>query len=166
MDPVLSRLDMKKTAHGKELSCTSCHSSHTFDIKYAAVDACLTCHDDQHSIEYKNSKHFKLWYKEVNGQSDSNTGVSCATCHLPRKEIRYETGQFVLSEHNQNNNLRPNEKMLRSVCMQCHGLEFSIDSLADRKLVDKNFSSKPDIHINSLDLVRQRKDLKKNIEGM
>ncbi len=166
MTPGQARLEMKKTAHAKELSCTSCHSAHQFDKQHAAVDACLTCHDDKHSNQYKNSKHFDLWLKEVNGQSAVNTGVSCATCHLPRKEHKQESGVFVYSEHNQNDNLRPNEKMLRSVCMNCHGLEFSIDSLADRKLVETNFSSKPDIHIKSLDLVKERQDLKKDIEGM
>ncbi len=166
MTPGQARLDMKKNAHDRELSCTSCHGSHQFDKKHAAVDGCLACHDDKHSNQYKQSKHFTLWHKEVTGQAEANTGVSCATCHLPRKQSRHENGTFVSSEHNQNDNLRPNEKMLRSVCMQCHGLEFSIDSLADRKLIEKNFSSKPDVHIKSLDLVRQRKDLKKDIEGM
>ena len=72
----------------------------------------------------------------------------------------------MVAEHNQNDNLRPNEKMLRSVCMLCHGLGFSIDALADSKLIENNFSGKPGIHIESLDLVKKRLDLKKDIQGM
>ena len=166
MTPAMAQMPMKKSAHGKELSCVSCHSAHRFDTQHASVDACLGCHDDKHSKSYKESLHFELWYREINGQANKNTGVSCATCHLPRRIIKNDYGDFVIAEHNQNDNLRPNEKMLRSVCMQCHGLGFSIDALADRALVDKNFSAKPGVHIDSLDLVKKRLDLKKDIEGM
>ena len=166
MTPALARSVMKDTAHDKELTCISCHSSHRFDTRHAAVEACLDCHDDQHSNAYKQSPHFKLWHKEITGKSEINTGVSCATCHLPRKDIKRDGKRLVISQHNQNDNLRPNEKMLRSVCMQCHGLGFSIDALADRKLIEKNFSGKPDVHIESLDMVKKRLDLKKDVEGM
>ena len=50
--------------------------------------------------------------------------------------------------------------------MQCHGLGFSIDALADRELVEKNFSEKPDVHIESLDMVKKRRGLKKDVDGM
>jgi len=166
MTPAMARSEMKKNAHDRELSCVSCHSAHRFDTRHAAVDACMGCHDDRHTNAYKQSAHFDLWYREVNGQAAKNTGVSCATCHLPRKEVKHEGNTFVVAEHNQNDNLRPNEKMLRSVCMQCHGTGFSIDALADRQLVEKNFSGKPGAHIESLDLVKKRLDLKKDIEGM
>ena len=166
MTPAMARSEMKKTAHAKELSCVSCHSAHRFDTQHAAVEACMGCHDDKHTNAYKQSAHFDLWYQEVNGQAEKNTGVSCATCHLPRKDVKHDGKTFVVAEHNQNDNLRPNEKMLRSVCMQCHGVGFSIDALADRKLVEKNFSGKPGAHIESLDLVKKRLDLKKDIEGM
>ncbi len=166
MTPGKARLDMKRTAHGDELSCVSCHSSHRFNTKDAAVEACLSCHDDQHSNSYKDSKHFNLWHKEIRGQAAENTGVSCATCHMPRKEVKHDGMKIIIAEHNQNDNLRPNEKMLRSVCMQCHGLGFSIDALADRELVEKNFSEKPDVHIESLDMVKKRLGLKKDVDGM
>lgn len=166
MNPGYARSEMKKTAHGKGLSCTSCHNSHKFETKHASVEACLSCHDDEHSRAYKKSKHFDLWHKETTGQTDVGTGVSCATCHLPRKQINIEGKKFISVEHNQNDNLRPNEKMLRSVCMQCHGLGFSIDALADPGLIKKNFSEKPDVHIESLDMVKKRLGLKKNVEGM
>ena len=33
--------------------------------------------------------------------------------------------------------------MLRTVCLQCHGLQFSMDALADRNLILSNFSGRP-----------------------
>ena len=48
-----------------------------------------------------------------------------------------------LVQHNQNDGLQPNEKMIRPVCMSCHGLGFSIDALAGKKVA-------------SLDMVRKR----------
>jgi hypothetical protein len=59
-------------------------------------------------------------------------------------------------QHNQNDNLRPNEKMLRPVCLNCHGLGFATDALADAKLVAGNFAGRPGVHIKSLDMVEKR----------
>lgn len=156
MTPAMALIPMKKAAHDKELSCVSCHSSHKFDVKHAAVEACLNCHDDGHSNAYKKSPHFIAWHKEVNGLSKPDTGVSCATCHMPRTEKEIAGKTMTLSEHNQNMNLRPNDKMLRSVCMSCHGLGFSIDALADKKLIDSNFNGTPSVHVESIDLVKTR----------
>ncbi|MEO1544245.1 MAG: NrfA- nitrite reduction protein, partial [Pseudomonadota bacterium] len=58
--------------------------------------------------------------------------------------------------HNQNFNLRPNEKMIRSVCMDCHGLGFSINALADPEAIKSNFSKRPSVHIESIDWVTKR----------
>ena len=69
--------------------------------------------------------------------------MSCANCHFPRKQIRMQGIERVLIEHNQNNNLRPNQKMIRSVCMNCHGYGFSLDSLSDAELIINNFMGKP-----------------------
>jgi len=55
-------------------------------------------------------------------------------------------------DHNQNATLSPNEKMIRPTCLHCHGLEFTIDSLADEKLIENNFKGKPLVHIPSIDL--------------
>ena len=46
-------------------------------------------------------------------------------------------------EHNQNNNLRPNQKMIRSVCMNCHGFSFSLNALSDRGSIANNFAGEP-----------------------
>jgi hypothetical protein len=59
-------------------------------------------------------------------------------------------------DHGQNDNLRPNEKMIRSVCLPCHGLGFTLDALADRTLIDANFAGKPRGHVRSLQMVGAR----------
>ena len=66
------------------------------------------------------------------GEGAANTGVSCATCHLPREPHREGDEEVVRVQHNQNDNRRPNEKMMRNVCLKCHGAQFSLDALADR----------------------------------
>jgi len=166
MKPSEARQPMRITSHDKELSCVSCHSSHKFDVQHASVEACLGCHNDTHSQSYKQSAHFNTWHKELNGQAEKNTGVSCASCHMPRQLKRVGEHEVVLVEHNQNLNLRPNEKMLRGVCMNCHGLAFSIDALADEKLIENNFKGMPSVHIESIDMVEDRlKKRKKPEEG-
>ena len=151
MTPKDARLPMKSSAAHKELNCISCHSDHRFDIKRAAVDACLNCHNDLHSLNYKNSPHFTYWQIDSFG-AKTGKGVSCATCHMPRVK---KNGKVVV-EHNQNATLRPNEKMIRTSCQKCHGLQFSIDSLADEKLILENFKGRPSKKIESLEWVKQR----------
>lgn len=163
MTPGMARLPMKPEAAHRELSCASCHAPHEFDTRKAAVDSCLACHNDAHSLAYTSSKHFQLWQNELNGDSSAGTGVSCATCHLPR-EIETSGGEpRVRVQHNQNLNLRPNEKMIRSVCLNCHGLAFSIDALADSELVRTNFTGQPARHIESIDMAQRRQmEIRKN----
>jgi len=155
MQPGFARQPMRKQAHDKKLNCISCHGSHKFDVSHAAVDACLSCHNDKHSLAYKSSAHYQLWLKAVNDQQPEETGVSCATCHMPRNTYRDSGKEIVFVLHNQNDNLRPNEKMIRSVCMNCHGLGFAIDSLADRSLVAGNFTGKPGKHIASIEMAQK-----------
>lgn len=156
MQPGMARLPMRVQSRGKQLGCMSCHSAHRFDTRHAAVDACLGCHADEHSLAYKSSPHYRLWLGETGGQGAPGTGVSCASCHLPRIEHAGEGETRILVQHNQNDNLRPNEKMLRSVCMNCHGLGFAIDALADAGLVRRNFDGRPAQHIESIDMALTR----------
>lgn len=157
MKPAMARLPMKAESAHRELSCVSCHGAHEFDSRRAAVESCLSCHNDSHSLAYKNSSHFTLWQDELAGKAPAGSGVSCATCHLPRETHQDGGTTRVLVQHNQNLNLRPNEKMIRSVCMECHGLAFSIDALADAALVRTNFIGRPASHIESIDLALRRK---------
>ena len=151
----LARQPMDPDSHAT-VTCVACHRAHRFDSRRAAVRACLGCHADEHSRAYPNSVHARLWQAERAGRGTAGSGVSCATCHLPRQALVDATGQRILVQHNQNLNLRPNQKMIRSVCMHCHGLGFSIDALADRDLVRKNFAGRPTRHLASLDMVEKR----------
>ncbi|MBI1313200.1 NrfA- nitrite reduction protein [bacterium] len=149
MQPSNARLPMKSSAAHESLTCNACHPAHRYDTAEAAVAACLKCHDDQHSREYAGSSHYRLWLAEVSGKAPAGSGVSCASCHLPRTE----DGR-VSVEHNQNANLRPKEKMVRSVCLNCHGLQFSLDALADPQLTANCYSTPPSVHVESLDMAQ------------
>jgi len=142
-------------ARDAQLSCTSCHGAHRFDTKKAAVEACTGCHRDGHTAAYERSPHHALWKKELAGELPPGSGVSCASCHLPRDEYRAPDldAKRVLVQHNQSDNLRPSEKMIRPVCMSCHGLGFSTDALADAKLVQDNFLGQPRARVKSLEMV-------------
>jgi hypothetical protein len=158
MTPSRARQPMQAKADDAELGCTSCHSAHRFDTRKAAVEGCTACHRDEHTAAYERSPHYLLWKKELAGEAPAGSGVSCASCHLPRIEHHApDSGaKRMLVQHNQNDNLRPNEKMIRPVCMSCHGLGFSIDALADRRLVQDNFLGQPRTHVKSTDMVVAR----------
>ena len=162
MTPGQARLPMKADAAHRELSCASCHGPHEYNTRTAAVDSCLSCHNDTHSLAYKSSPHYALWKAELDGDGLPGSGVSCATCHLPREAAGSDDTVTVRVQHNQNLNLRPNEKMIRTVCLECHGLGFSIDALADSALVRTNFVGRPAGHIESIDLaVKRQAEIKK-----
>ncbi len=154
--PAHARQPMRIRAMGKTLGCVSCHKAHRFDTRHAAVQACLGCHDDAHSRAYRTSPHARLWKAERTGRDAPGSGVSCATCHMPRETQRREGLTVVRVQHHQNGNLRPNEKMIRSVCMNCHGLGYSLDALASPTLVARNFSGRPYRHTRSLRMARAR----------
>ena len=157
MTPGEARLEMHAGAAHESLDCSACHSGHRFDTQFAAVDACLKCHADSHSVAYQDSSHFALWEDEASGAAEAGTGVSCATCHMPRLE---DDDDNVFVQHNQNNNLRPNEKMLREVCMDCHGMQFSMDALADTQTIAQCFAARSDQHVESIDMAKAWFDLK------
>lgn len=151
-----ARVPVKQSVNEKQLGCVSCHNSHEFDVKKAAVEACESCHADEHTKNYRQSSHYQLWRQEKAGHLAENSGVSCATCHLPAKLQSVNFSDAVATLHNQNSNLRPNEKMIRTVCLQCHSLAFSIDALADPDLIKSNFVGRPAQHIKSVDLATAR----------
>ena len=150
------------TKNEKRLSCTSCHSDHNFNVEYAAIDACLNCHEDNHSRNFKKTKHYASWLEVKNETLGENEGVTCATCHLSRKLVSENGVQRTLVQHNQNENLEPNEKMVRSVCMNCHGLQFSLESLMDEALIESNFNGVPTIKNEGFDMAAQREIDKRN----
>ncbi|OZG71159.1 hypothetical protein BTA51_22555 [Hahella sp. CCB-MM4] len=158
MTPAMGRLPFKTDALETELTCTTCHGAHRFDTWKAAVESCLGCHNDEHSRNYPDSPHATLRELEHQGLADPGTGVSCATCHMPRLESAGLGGEAIQVMHNQNDNLRPNEKMIRSVCMDCHGFPFSLDALADPELIRNNFKGQPAAHVESIDWATGRRE--------
>jgi len=155
MTPADARLPMQPDAKHSALTCTSCHGAHRFDTAAASVDACLGCHADEHSIAYVGSPHHRLWQQEQAGELPAGSGVSCATCHMPRVEFEPNAWmERILVQHNQSATLRPNEKMIRPACQHCHGLGFSIDALADPALIANNFRGRPAVHIESIDMAK------------
>lgn len=156
VSPSDSLMSFKEQSLGQHQSCNSCHDSHKPDRVFAAKDACLGCHNDEHTLAFESSPHGQLFNKAIAGVIPADEAVTCATCHMPREE-KLENGKKVIAvNHNQNHILRPNEKMIRPVCLQCHNLEFSIDALADEALIKSNFNGKPSIHIPSIDWAIKR----------
>jgi hypothetical protein len=152
MTPSQARLPMKQAAGAYEMTCNSCHKAHGYDTREAATEACLGCHDDEHSRSYPGSPHHLAWQREMSGEAATGSGVSCATCHMPRTE----RDDHLFVEHNQNANLRPNEKMIRSVCERCHGVPYAIDALADTELIRNNFRARPSRHVASVEMAKGR----------
>lgn len=155
------RLALSEDATNKAVNCNSCHEDHLFNTEKAAIDACLGCHEDEHSKGYRKSKHFKSYQLAQLKNSDTNSGVTCAGCHMPRIEIREHGEKRIFVDHNQNNTLRPNEKMVRTVCMNCHGLKFSLESLADADLINNNFVGLPKMENKGFAMAREREELKR-----
>ncbi|MDX5363184.1 MAG: cytochrome c3 family protein [Pseudazoarcus pumilus] len=157
MTPADARLPMKGDAAHFELGCTSCHGAHDFDTRRAAAEACMSCHNDEHTLAYRDSPHHALWQAELAGTAPAGSGVSCASCHMPRIEhIGDDFSRRTLVQHNQNATLFPASKMARSVCLNCHGLGFALDALADRQLAQRNFSGRPSTAVDSIRMAVER----------
>ena len=142
-----ARVPMRDDAAHLSLDCGTCHQPHPVDVERAAVEACMSCHDDPHTVAYVGSPHHGLWRAEIAGDAEPGSGVSCATCHMFKVERR----GAIFTSHNQSDGLRPSEKMIRPVCLDCHGLGFAIDALADEDLVAGNFKGQPTVHVESIE---------------
>lgn len=155
MTPGQARLSMNPAFRTVELTCSSCHGAHRFDSKRAALDACLRCHADDHSLAYRGSPHHATWAAEQTGEAAAGTGVSCATCHLPRETHAVDGEETTVVVHNPNHNLRPRTKMVREVCQSCHGLGFALAAIADESLIRSNFRGRPRGSLDTLDWARR-----------
>ena len=156
LTPGEARLPMNAHAAKFQLNCSSCHAAHRYDTAAAAAASCVSCHADEHSRAYEGSPHHGLWLAEQSGAAPPGAGVSCATCHLPRLVHRSSGEGGIVVQHNQNDNLRPNEKMLRDVCMNCHGADYAFDALTDPAVVRGNFRARPTVRRKGLDMIRGR----------
>jgi hypothetical protein len=154
LTPAIARLPMREEAHNLQMNCNTCHDVHSVQTVPAAVDSCLTCHADNHSLNYKNSRHAELFEADRSLPRPSENSVSCATCHLPRHEKKVGDRQTALVNHNNTYNLLPRDRMVGEVCMNCHGVEYSYNSIFDDKLVEANFDAPPTIELQTFDLMR------------
>ena len=157
MTPAEARLPMKADRAHDALTCTTCHGAHRFDTAKAAVDTCQSCHNDEHTLAYADSPHARTLDKVKAGEAAADTAVTCATCHMPR--VAHDTPDFVrrtLVVHAQGANLNPPIKQARQVCLNCHGLGFSIDALADERLLRNNFNGRPAQHVESIEMAVTR----------
>ena len=154
LTPAMARLPMKHDAFDKQMNCNACHNVHTVDTTQAAVDSCLTCHNDSHSLNYKNSKHAESVFANRELPRPSDQMVTCATCHLPRTAQDKVNGTTVVKvNHNNTHNLKPQDRMVGDVCMNCHGLEYSFNSIFDDALVEANFDRPPTLSLETFDLM-------------
>ncbi|NER23164.1 MAG: hypothetical protein F6J96_21180 [Symploca sp. SIO1C2] len=151
LTPAMASIPMKESALEKQMNCNTCHDVHSVNTVVAAVDSCLTCHNDPHSLNYEKSQHSKLFLAEGKLPRPSVESVTCATCHLPRQEG--ENKVFV--NHNNTYTLLPRDRMVKEVCMNCHGMEYSYNSIFDDELVETNFDRLPKLHLETIELVRQ-----------
>lgn len=135
------------------LSCSTCHDPHSLDTRAAATDACLGCHDDGHSRSFKDSRHHLASTAVAGGQpgAPGATEVTCATCHLPRMDV---SGK-VRVNHSNTFTLRPVDRMMKLVCMDCHGMPFALAGLLDRDLAGHNFQGRPARPAGSVALIEE-----------
>lgn len=154
LTPAMARLPMKHDAFDKQMNCNACHDVHTVNTMQAAVDSCLTCHNDNHSLNYKNSKHAEAVFSNRELPRPGDQMVTCATCHLPRSAQEKVDGTTVVKvNHNNTYNLKPQDRMVGDVCMNCHGLEYSYNSIFDDDLVEANFDRPPTLLLETFDLM-------------
>ena len=152
--PKMARLPMKHEAFDKQMNCNACHNVHTVNTMQAAVDSCLTCHNDTHSLNYQNSRHAELTSTSSELPRPGPEAVTCATCHLPRTGREKADGTlFVEVNHNNTYTLLPADRMVGEVCMNCHGIEYSYNSIFDTELVEANFDRPPTLSHESFKLM-------------
>ena len=162
LSPKIARIPMKHDAFTKQMNCNACHNVHTVNTLQASVDSCLTCHNDNHSLNYKNSKHGKAVFAAISSSPElprpNDEMVTCATCHLPRTAQKKGDSLLVQVNHNNTYTLKPQDRMVGDVCMNCHGLEYGYNSIFDDELVEANFDRPPTLEHPSFELVRAARE--------
>ncbi|MEO0853209.1 MAG: hypothetical protein AAFY15_06865, partial [Cyanobacteria bacterium J06648_11] len=154
LTPAMALLPMHADVTDKQMNCNTCHDVHELNTRTAAVDACLTCHNDRHSLNYVNSKHAGLLVGNEALPRPTGGEVTCATCHLPREG----RGENVRVNHNNTYTLKPRDRMVSEVCMTCHGMEFAYTNMFDDEVVAANFARASEQENESLAMARQERD--------
>lgn len=158
LTPAMARLPMRAEAKAVPMTCNTCHDVHAVQTVPAAVDACLSCHSDTHSLNYGNSKHADLFAAARSLPTPGSEAVSCASCHLPRHPVAQADGSTTLVNHNNTYTLKPRDRMVQEVCMNCHGVEFSYNSIFDDDLVEANFDRPPSQSLQTFAMMRTLED--------
>lgn len=155
LTPSIAQIPMKREAFDQQMTCNACHNVHSVNTMQAAVDSCLTCHNDTHSLNYENSKHAKAVFASQPLPRPGSASVTCATCHLPRIAHKSAEGiPMAKVNHNNTYTLKPRNRMVGEVCMNCHGVEYGYNSIFDDELVEANFDRPPTLNHQTFDLVR------------
>jgi hypothetical protein len=160
-----ARLPMKPRVVASELQldCATCHDPHSVDTRPAATQACLVCHDDRHTQSYAGSPHARTALALDAGSRPGEQMVTCATCHMPRVVVEGRGGPRVAVNHNNSLTLAPPDRMAAMVCTDCHGLEFSLATLLDRRLVDSNFKGRPQGRLKSFKMLTSTENQKGSV---
>ncbi len=154
LTPAIAHLPMQADAQDRVMNCNTCHDVHSVNTRKAAVDSCLSCHNDTHSQNYEKSKHAQLWQKEGAVPRPTAQSISCATCHLPRHDIGTKSKPQVVVNHNNTYTLLPRDRMVKEACMNCHGMEYAYNSIFDDELVASNFARPPTQELQTLEMIR------------
>jgi len=126
------------TDPGQQVGCGGCHDVHSLGMQEARRRACERCHArSAHVANYSKSGHYRYLSDPVFSYKPM-TGVDCAGCHMPRLERNGSA-----TEHNESWLVSTRERMAVYVCVRCHGLAFSLQSLYDPKVVRSNFTIAP-----------------------
>lgn len=149
LTPKMAALPMKESAFDKQMNCNACHNVHSVNTFQAAVDSCLSCHNDTHSLNYKNSRHYELFASQGILPRPNNESVTCAACHLARQEYEGE----IHVNHNNTYNLLPRDRMVKDVCINCHGMAYSYNSIFDNELVENNFARPPNLELETIEMI-------------
>jgi hypothetical protein len=152
LTPAMAQIPMKETAIDQQMTCNTCHDVHALNTTVAAADSCLTCHNDNHSLNYEQSRHAEIFRAKGNIPRPDRESVTCATCHLPRQVP--EGAKVVHVNHNNTYTLLPRDRMVAEVCMNCHGMEYAYRSIFDDEMVEANFNRSPSLEMETFELVR------------
>lgn len=160
LNPAMAHLPMKPEAANKVMNCNTCHDVHSVNTVQASVDSCLSCHNDDHSLNYQKSKHGQLFASKAKTlpRPDAES-VTCATCHLPRQPSDGESAT-VLVNHNNTFTLLPRDRMVKEVCMNCHGMEYSFNNIFDDEVVEADFKHPTTQDLQTLKMMRVFQKLK------
>lgn len=156
LTPHMAQIPMQPSADDRIMNCNTCHDVHSVNTVPASVDSCLTCHNDSHSLNYNKSPHGQLFAESRAGLArPTSQSITCATCHLPRQILEPGSEPKIGVNHNNTFTLLPRDRMVKEVCMNCHGMEYSFNNIFDDEVVESNFSYPSRQDLQTLKMIRE-----------